>query len=279
MLIYVLRNFFYFYILAAIIFFTPKAIAGAEETQVKIFRIKASNAQSLYSVANDLKSAQGKISIDKNTNSLIVVDYPSVIARIESVISQLDIPEKMVEVKVLIVEADNRFFNNIGVSVGKIIPEEGFKTIVNLIDSSAVARKRSQMQVRTLSNHPATLSVSKDEIFGSTITNYNDGTQVVAFVRQPVGNFLEVIPTANDDGTITIALRPASSELAPDGLIEEKSILTQVVVKNGDTVAIGGADTAYDEENRQGVLGLPLSSERNRASKSVIMFLTAEVFQ
>jgi type II secretory pathway component GspD/PulD (secretin) len=248
----------------------------AQELTLKIFKVKSGSLQSLYQVANDVKSAQGKISIDENTNSLIVVDYPSVLERIDSIVAQLDIPQNLVEIKVLVIDADNELFDTLGLRTGQVVlPKGQFEAIVRALSTSRQANTRVQMMVKTLSNHPAQLQVSKDEIFGATVTRFYDGTQVISPLRQSLGDFLEVLPSVNGDGTITVTIRPTSSSLGHDGAPQEKTILTQVVLRDGDTVAIGGANSTQEVTSQRAFLGIPLSKTQNASAKKVVMFLTA----
>lgn len=249
----------------------------AQDLKLKIFKVRSGSLQSLYQVANDLKSAQGTVSIDENTSSLIVLDSPEVLARIETVVAQLDIPGKMVEIKVLVVDASRDFFDTIGISSGQVhIPRSEFEAIVHALSTSRGAHTRVNMMVKALSNHPAQLAVSKDEIFGQTVTRFSDGTKIISPLRQALGEFLEVLPVVNNDGTITIVVRPSSSSLTPRGVPEEKTILTQVVLRSGDTVAIGGVDSTQETSSqRRGLSGVSISKTKASANRNVVMFLTA----
>lgn len=253
----------------------------AEDLKLKIFKVRSGSLQSLYQVANDLKSAQGTVSIDENTGSLIVLDSPEVLARIEAVVAQLDIPEKMVEIKVLVVDAGSDFFDTIGISSGQVhIPRGEFEAIVRALSTSRDAHTRVNMMVKTLSNHSAQLAVSKDEIFGQTVTRFSNGAEIISPLRQAVGEFLEVLPVVNTDGTITVVVRPSSSSLTPKGVPEEKTVLTQAVLRNGDTIAIGGIDSTQETSSqRRGLFGVSMSKTKASANRKVVMFLTAVTTQ
>jgi hypothetical protein len=54
----------------------------------------------------------------------------------------------------------------------------------------------------------------------------------------------------------------------------ERSVITQVVVNDGDTIAIGGADVDKSSANR-GILSARSASEKKR----IEMFLTAKIVE
>lgn len=265
-----------FSIVATII--SNEAIAGNLET--KIFRIKYGNAESIYRVVDDIKSSEGKVSFDANTNSLIVVDTSQSLERIAALVAQLDIAQKQVEIKVLVVDASDEFLRNIGIASGQvIIPKGKFNAILNLVNTDKKINSRSEISIKVLSNQSAQLAVSREEIFGYTITKLSDTTEIISVVREPVGDFLEVLPAVNGDGTVTVALRPSSSSLTESGDIEDKTILTQVVVNSGDTIAIGGANSGSETIRQEKALGIGIPTLERHVTKNkrVVMFLTATV--
>ena len=260
---------------AALLVWGGAAYCQSGNLEIRIFKIKHGNVESMQDLANTLKSPEGKVSADRNTNSLIVLDYPENLARIAKVIEQLDMPLKQVEIKVLVTELSDSIMRDIGLSAAQvIIPSGKFSVVSNLINSSKEVNIRSQMSLKTLSSYPASLQVSKDEIFGTTVTRYSDGREVTSVIREPVGDFLQVLPTVNSDGTITVALMPTISSVGEDKSLQERTILTQVVINNGDTIALGGVSEARSESGRGW-----LSSSDSRRDRRVVMFLTAKIIE
>ena len=243
--------------------------------EAKIFKIRHGNLETMQDLANNLKSPEGKVSVDHNTDSLIVVDHPEVLMRISSVIDQLDVPQKQVEIKVLVTELTEKIMKDIGLSALQVIIPSGQSSgILDLLHSSQESTIRSEMTLRTLSNQPASLQVSKDEVFGTTLTRYADGSEVTSVVREQVGDFLQVLPTVNNDGTVTIALMPSVSSLESNGIPRERTILTQVVINNKDTIVLGGVTEAKTETGKS----LFFAAE-NGESRKVMMFLTATIIE
>jgi len=260
-------------------FFAAVAFCQADNLEMRIFKVKHGSGRSFYDLANELKSQDGKVSFDANTNSIIVFDYPQNLERIASVIESLDVRERQVEIKVLVTETTDEVLSNIGITSSKvIIPSGEFTAVANLLKTNKDTNIRSQMMVRTLSNQPAVLQVTTDEIIGSQVLIYGSGTTVTSPIREPIGNFLEVLPVVNNDGTITVTLRPSVSTLEKGATPSERTILTQAVVNDGDTIAIGGLDSGTQTvQESQTLFGMPLSKKAKSQQKKVVMFLTAKI--
>ncbi|MFH1593649.1 MAG: secretin N-terminal domain-containing protein [Candidatus Omnitrophota bacterium] len=266
---------------AVLVFLVSGAfISKADNVEMRVFKIKSRAPESLVTVVKGLMSGEGKVTADSNSNSLIIFDYPDNIDTISDVIEKLDIEDKQIEIGVVIAEVDDGFLESIGIRHGgSIVPAGDFNRVLEVLDGGATARIRSRMAVRTLSNRPAKIQASVDEIFPQRITRYEDGREVVSIGREPVGDILEVLPRANSDGTIEITLRPSSSTLDEERRVQERSILTQVVIKSGDTVTIGGVNTTR-EVSRSGTfspLKTPVSKSSFKGRGSVLMFLTATI--
>jgi len=251
---------------------------------LRVFGVHHRNAQLLYGVVKDLVSPQGKVSLDMHTNSLVVLDYPENLTRIEKVIATLDVREKNVEIKVTVTESTSNFFDSIGLYGGQVvIPAAKFSAVLAALQTDKASKIRSEMTIKTLSGYPAALAVSRDEVFGQTVTHYmnrRDNLVVISDLRQEMGNFLEVVPTVNNDGTITVIVRTAVSKMEGDSP-HESALLTQVTVANGDTIGLGGmerqASPAYRRKTT--VFGIPISQGTVNQSKKVAVFLTTTIVE
>jgi type II secretory pathway component GspD/PulD (secretin) len=258
--------------LACFLLVCAAAFGQACEPELKILKISHGSSQAILEVAESLKSSQGRVSFDGNTGSLIVFDCPGNIERIAKVVRELDVREKQVEIKVLVVEAQEKFLRDIGITSARvIIPKGEFSAIADLIDKNKEARTRTSMMVRTLSNNPAVLQVTTDEVIGTELVIFSNGTEIVTPVTAPIGSLLEVLPTVNNDGTIMVVLRPSVSSMERSGNPSERSIITQVLINDGDTIAIGGADS----ERSSSSSSCPMSKRSLEKKKKVEMFLTA----
>jgi type II secretory pathway component GspD/PulD (secretin) len=266
-----------------IVFFilTSTTPLAADGRTMRIFKIQHASAESLRPVVESLKSPEGTLSFDRNTNSLIVVDYPVNLQRIADVIESLDVQQKNVRITVVVSDVTQNFLDTIGLHSGQlIIPGPEISAVLGLLKKDTRSSIRSEMSLTTLSNHPARLQVTKEEIFGHSLVRYRSrhhDTTVISVIKQPVGNFLEVLPQANNDGTITITLQPAVSTLQ-NGLPYERTVLTRITINNGDTLVIGGLDSGTTQtSSTTSVFGVPVAKTTAGESKKVVMFLTATI--
>ena len=257
------------------------ALLRADELELKIFEIQRGDAHPMYEIVKDLKSAEGRMSVDSNTNSLIVVDYPKNIKRIQEIIERLDVKSKQVKIDVVITEVTDLFLEEAGISSSQVvIPSDEYAVVLNLLKSGKNSHVRTEMTIRTLSNKPAVIQATVDEIFGHIIAMHTDTDRDFIFpIYAKTGDYLEVLPRVNNDGTITVTLRPSSGGFEEDGILHEKTALTQVVVDSGNTMVIGGVSKDKRETRKEGLpfLGSPLSRGDTKEREKVLMFLTATI--
>lgn len=251
----------------------------SEELQTKIFKIKHSSGRSLYSVVENIKSNEGKVSFDPNTNTLIVVDKLVYIEQIAKIIEELDMPQRQVEIEATVAEVGAEFIKSAGVKAGQIIiPKAEFSTIVNLLNTKKDSRITSKSTIKTLSNHPARIALTEDKVIGEERVIFSSGTTITTPLRKAVGSVLEVLPTVNNDNTITLAIRPHLSTVSGDLLMPfERSLATEVIINNNDTIVIAGADAQTEEKEIQNIFGIPLSMTGTQESKKTVIFLTARI--
>ncbi|MEW5758798.1 MAG: secretin N-terminal domain-containing protein [Candidatus Omnitrophota bacterium] len=247
--------------------------------ELKIFKLKSSQAASLVSIVNDLKSKDGKVSFDTRTNSLIITDTSENLEKITKVIEQLDVPDKQVEIEVTVIEAKDIFLRDLGLCNGQVIvPSQEFRAILNLAKTSQNANLKSKSKIRTLSNHPARLQVTEDAVIGQEIFITSQAV-ITSPQRKPVGSILEVLPVVNNDNTIDLLVSPSVSNI--DGGIQERTLFTQVNIQDGDSIILGGADllTQTTRSNKVPFLGLSIRKEDSQEIKKVIIFLTAKIIK
>ncbi|MFQ5952503.1 MAG: type II secretion system protein GspD [Candidatus Omnitrophota bacterium] len=262
-------------LLAGVVFGQP------EDMEVEIFEIKNREAKSLLPAVEHVISKEGKVTVDTGTDSIIVVDYPSNLEKISEILNVLDVPQKQVEVRIRVVDATSQFLGKIGMITGQaIIPPDKFNEILYLVSKSKDVNISSEMMVRTMSGRPATLHLAQEEVlWGAVITPESKIVTVAPIATRAAGRFLEVLPKVNNDNTITVTLRPTVSEFQEDRSIFERSVLTQVIIESGDTLAIGGLGTASLRTDQEKIpfTGMTVPEKVSEESKKVVMFLTATI--
>lgn len=268
-------------LISFVFFFFAIAFCQGDNLELRIFRIKHGNLKSLFEIVDNAKSAEGKVSFNANSNSIIAIDYPENINRISYIIDSLDVQEKQVEIKILFVETSAELLKDMGLSSSRIvIPAGEFAAKLDLLKSSSNTSIRSQMAVRTLSNEPALIELMSNQVIGEEIVILKNGTQILQPTREPIGKSLEVLPLINSDGTITVVLRPSVSTLERNLTPYERTIYTKVLINDGDTIALGQVDSVEQASRKEETLfGLPQAIESSTEQKKMVMFLTAKIAQ
>ncbi len=230
-------------------------------------------------------------------DTLVIYDYPENVKRVEEVIRELDVRPKQVLIEATILAArlnedmefgiDWNLLSGLsvtsdvivsGAGVGTPIQTDGFGPLpgsMGLTVGLAAGNVRAVMTAletitdTTLMANPKILAVNKQEgivyigrkigYISQTSQNQTSTTQAVSFLE--TGTRLAFRPYIGDDGYIRMDIYPKDS----DGVLKENQIpdetstelRTNVVVKDGQTVVIGGLfrDSIVTSKNQVPVLG------------------------
>jgi len=140
-----------------------------------------------------------------------------------------------------------------------------FAQVLEILQSRRDTKILSNPRITTLNNQTASILVG--EILGIPIFERNENTgniEITGYDEKDLGVKLSVTPHVNEAGYILVDLKPEiSSLLGYDELTPEvraphfatRVAQTQVLVKDGDTIAIGGL---VSEKNTDTVRKVPL---------------------
>ncbi|WP_293264791.1 hypothetical protein [Neptunomonas sp.] len=189
---------------------------------------------------------------------------------------------------------------------------------IELLEEKNIAEVIAKPILLASNNRPSRLFIGEDQVIavgldGGSTTSNNNGiasvttstdTQLETEVRK-IGNTLALLPSVNDDGTVTIDILQSTSALKKQGMdfpffnpttgqidsvkldtVEESTLKTIVVAKDGHTIALGGMINQVDSDTKSTipVLGdIPLLGELFRTKKEVksdaqyIMLITPHI--
>lgn len=230
--------------IAGFVFIISGMAAAYEGLVLRMIHISYGNGRSICKTARTALSPEGKMSFDEKTNTLVVLDRPDYLGHIEELVSSLDVRPLEVDILVHIAEVNSNFMKKAGIRSGQIIfPVGTFGIVLDMFNTRTDSFTRSEIMLKSESGEPAQLEVSKDEIFGVATVEYASGSTVTYPQRKITGDFLEVLPLVNNDSTVTVKLRPSRANVQDDGSVLESTVLTQVTLHRGDTLALGGVDT------------------------------------
>ncbi len=285
------------------------------------FQLLYADAEAVASrLQEELTPGLGSVSIDKNSNQLFVRDLPDNLPYLREVVENLDrrTRQVLIEAKIIQVNLSDEF--KMGVDWGAVTDKLGGSVNAGssfriLADSESGGRVRatdlsvndfslngliealqSVGQTDLLSN-PRITAVDGQEAYitvGSTVpyktidTREDQGGTLRTFekvVTVEVGVKLRVTPHINEEGFITMKIKPEVSEVTSfiDNIpvIEKSESETTVIVKDGVTIIIGGLikDQQIESEKRVPILGsipilgIPFRSKSVKKVKSELVIL------
>lgn len=196
-------------------------------TDILVFAQAQSAASSApaNAVLSKLISSSGKMIPDIETNSVMVVDYPSNIANIEEYLKMADTPSQQVIIEAKIVEVQLNKENQSGVN-WNVVAQGAF----NQYGNSIIDNKHSGNILNNVQSSPPTSVTSNP----STVTTYDSsGNPVLNYVNAPlittqaanVGGLLNFQPITNQL-TDPLSLGVFSSGVSIDAVL--KLLSTQV---------------------------------------------------
>ncbi len=288
---------------------------------------KASDVKGQIDSAVAAEGRTGHSIADDINNALVITDTPQGLDSTARLIQNLDRAPKqvMIEVKLVEVDLDHsfdlgvdwNFANNANAVSGKVsfagpIPGAGVNaasfsfgklvgnTQFNALIAAAVHDKKAKVlsdpKVATLNNKEASINITDQTPYDQqTITVVNGVTSTAhAYSNVTTGITLKVTPTINYDGRITMHLIPSVIQLSgiPTGIAPPPTATrntdTNVVVKDGETIVIGGLiqDTQSDDVYKVPVLGdIPLlgalfrKKSVSRSRKELLIFVTPKLIE
>ena len=252
------------------------------------------------------KSGGGFEGIDLGTGVgrggyLVVTDTPETVAQIEREIRKLDVPIPQVEIEAYVVEtilsgeletgfdwAFSYAKNKTEISVDALGTEKGagtlrlrygnlspkeFTAVLKALSNRSDTDVLASPKITVLENQQAKFH-SGEQVGFSKIT-IQEGIQTVETIFKDVGIVLTVSPQVKEDGMISLLINVRVSSLGeatPTGepTISNREAQTQVLVRDGDTVVIGGlsSNTSVKTVNKIPLLGdIPLLGRLFRWSK------------
>jgi type II secretory pathway component GspD/PulD (secretin) len=155
------------------------------------------------------------------------------------------------------------------IHLGSITTKRDYDTFMQFVQTLGKTRILSNPKLVVVNNQEAKIHVGEKQAYVTTTTTTGQTTSTIAeqvtFVD--VGIQLSVIPTINDDGFITMKVKPeissvVSTLITPTNnripIIDTSMIETTVLIKDGTTLIIGGL---RKDEKTSSSMGLPILSK------------------
>lgn len=170
-----------------------------------------------------------------------------------------------------------------------------FSVLFKAMMTNGEARSLGKPKVITMNNNPAVITSSRDAAV-STVTRTDGGgsssSSTSGVERKRVGLTLTVTPQVNKEGYVTLTVAPSYSDLVAsetgNGNYDTvtRAVSTQVRVKSGQTVVLGGLLQSTEKESvrKVPILGqIPIigwfftSKTKSKSTTDLVIFLTPTV--
>jgi type IV pilus assembly protein PilQ len=284
----------------------------------EVFVLEFSTPKEIEPAIKSLLSKRGTLESDIRTNSIIVNDIAIRLQEVESLVEALDKKTLQVAITSKIIDLDrtaalelglswkvenlaNARFNVTGDATYKVPPDPtagAFVNVATVQDWGALSAKlvaMEQDQKLEITSNPRVTTVNNKEatIFGGkrfAITTLDiNGQPITRWYT--AGIELKVTPHINAAGDITMEISVEMSDVVPGSdntIVTETRSTTETLVKDGQTLVIGGFYTKTITERKTGIpilkdiplLGLIFGhTSREERKREVLIFITPYVVE
>ncbi|MEO0184911.1 MAG: secretin N-terminal domain-containing protein [candidate division WOR-3 bacterium] len=249
-----------------------------------IYKLEFANPSEMLNKITAMLSPKGKANVDERTNSVVVTEVQPIHDKIKQLVKLLDTPTPQVEIMAKVVDIDASQSQGLGIdwtikgletrliradltsnanpaiagygvfNIGSVPSLAQVSATINLLEEKGKANTISAPRVSAVDNKKA--SILGGQRFGIP-TRDLAGNTVIQFYT--VGTKLEVTPHINSLEEITMEIHAEVSELDKASALAGRPIITtseadsKVLVKDGNTVVIGGFIRKKETKNVRGI--------------------------
>lgn len=314
---------------------TPEAIENMYVVAMRIdtplmtkaFEVQYADAEELKPKLESLITPDvGKVVIDKRSNSIVVTDLPGKMASIMQAVKLFDDETKgvFIEAEILELELRDRFQYGFewekflkdpsiyGMKLTSYFPvtltkyqnivfgnleTDKFTATINMLNTIGKTRILSRPRLAVVNNEEASIMVGRREVYSTQAISQGESTTVtsesIEFID--VGVKLNVTPTINSDGFITMRVRPEVSSvvdwyetagLSSIPIVQTSESSTTVKIKDGEMIMIAGLMQNLKARTTDGIPllckipfigGLFGDTDSDAHRKEIIVFITPHI--
>lgn len=277
--------------------------------ETRLYRIRYGVATTLAQVLSNSKEAllsrRAEWHVDERTNVLAVTDTAARLAKLDGVIHGLDVPVQQILIEARLANVDQTAESALGLDFSVTgnegaLAKSGYYSVAvaHLADGSSLDVRLAALQAAgkaelissptlfTVNQRPASIE-SGEEVPYQEVSE--SGGTAIAFKKAVLG--LQVVPQILPGGEVMLALK--INQDRPDALLVQgmpvittRQITTQVVVKQGQTVVLGGI---YEMNRETTVERVPYLSAlpfigrwfevktQNKTKRELLIFVTPKL--
>lgn len=248
-----------------------------EQQTVTLHYASASDIYRSLQAERSLMTPRGSVTVDSRTNSLLLRDTAEALRDTERWLKALDLPLEQVELAAHIVTINEEHLRELGVNWGTspaevvtqalrnplleiplAVSNPAFRAGVTLGQASgellnlelSALEQENQIEIiaspRLFTSHQQTASIKQGTEIPYEVKSGNSGATAIEFKEAVLG--MEVTPVVLGNGRIQLKLRlsqnlPGRSVNIGDNQvlsIDKQEIETQVTLRDGETLALGG---------------------------------------
>jgi len=291
---------------------------------VELIRTKHLAPQDVYDILVEMGyKVAGEIRVSETLGGLLVIADTREVSKVKNIIEKIDTPDHQVVIEARIVEVTegngrdwgiswtynienqsedakegvdsiidaSNISNGINIGLG-LLGSDQFTAIYRNIITESSTEILARPTITTLNNMKAKIDLV-DEVPYKQLDYVSDSGDAnsTSYEFKEVGITLEVTPQISEDGMIKMEVAPTISEITgftDDGVpfTSKRSVETNVIVKNGETLAIGGlikdnsskVDTRNPFLSRIPIIGYFFRTSSNSKDKTNLMiFITPKL--
>jgi type IV pilus assembly protein PilQ len=281
---------------------------------IKTWKIQYAKAEEIAKILQDdhttFLSKRGWVRSDARTNSVLLQDLPQQVGIAQQLIEKLDVPVKQILIEARLISVDNDFERELGIHYANMPSSyvEGKSFIHNVGQYSLAVAKLADgslldVKLAALENAGHARLISSPSLFtanqqsasieaGEEIpyqeVSESGGTATV-FKKAVLG--LKVTPQVLPGHNVLLHMqinqdRPSNKMVQGVPTISTRQIITSILIKNGQTVVLGGI---YETDRENGEQRLPFISQipvigvlfkqthRRENRRELLIFVTPKV--
>ncbi|MBP6875856.1 MAG: hypothetical protein KBD56_07275 [Candidatus Eisenbacteria bacterium] len=286
--------------------------------ELRTYRLDYAQTEELLPTVQAHLSPLGEAIGYEPLRTLVVEDRPEVLDRLDGLIAALDVAPRQVLIEAQIIEVRLSDDMSVGIDWSLVFSEgagsgtadgqgfgapassgaEGFFVSWEEGDFSAVLQSlegveetRTLSAPRLLATDGAEAEIIIGDQLGFNVVTVVDNTVMQSVEFLDTGAQLRITPTITGDGYVLMKLHPELSDGAIDKGLPSKNtsqVSTEVLVKDGHTLLIGGLIRERDEETRRGIpllVRIPVlgalfgRTTRVRQTSELVTLITPHILQ
>ncbi len=146
------------------------------------------------------------------------------------------------------------------------------RAVVNALAEESLVNVISTPSVLVLDNHTAAIHVGDQQPIQSMVSVTDGGVAQTSIEYKDTGVKLEVTPSVNDGGLVTLDVMQSVTDVGPEDSatgqrsFTERNLSSRIAVRSGDSVVLGGLIRDNSTQTKSGV---PLLMDIPRAGEPV----------